>query len=166
MRSPIYLDHAATTPVRAEVLAAMTPFFGPRFGNPSSVHRWGREARAALDEARERVAACLGAHPDEVCFTSCGTEGDNFAILGAWRTARQRGRRAVVTSGIEHKAILGAVHQAALEGAEERWIAVDASGRINRASFGEVVRDDVAVCSVMWVNNEIGTIQDIPDLAR
>jgi cysteine desulfurase len=166
MRSPIYLDHAATTPVRAEVLAAMTPFFGPRFGNPSSVHRWGREARAALDEARERIAACLGAHPDEVCFTSCGTEGDNFAILGAWRTARQRGRRAVVTSGIEHKAILGAVHQAALEGAEERWIAVDASGRVNRASFGEVVRDDVAVCSVMWVNNEIGTVQDIPDLAR
>jgi cysteine desulfurase len=166
MPSPIYLDHAATTPVRAEVLAAMIPFFGPRFGNPSSVHRWGREARAALDEARERVAACLGAHPDEVCFTSCGTEGDNFAILGAWRTARQRGRRAVVTSGIEHKAILGAVHQAALEGAEERWIAVDASGRVNRASFGEVVRDDVAVCSVMWVNNEIGTVQDIPDLAR
>src|ERR1700729_4269884 len=69
MPSPIYLDHAATTPVRAEVLAAMIPFFGPRFGNPSSVHRWGREARAALDEARERVAACLGAHPDEVCFT-------------------------------------------------------------------------------------------------
>jgi cysteine desulfurase len=166
MPSPIYLDHAATTPVRVEVLAAMTPFFGPRFGNPSSVHRWGREARAALDEARERVAACLGAHPDEVCFTSCGTEGDNFAILGAWRTARQQGRRAVVTSGIEHKAILGAVHQAALEGAEERWLAVDAHGRVDRASFTDVVRDDVAICSVMWVNNEIGTIQDIPQLAR
>jgi cysteine desulfurase len=166
MPSPIYLDHAATTPVRAEVLAAMTPFFGPRFGNPSSMHRWGREARAALDEARERVAACLGAHPDEVCFTSCGTEGDNFAILGAWRTARQRGRRAVVTSGIEHKAILGAVHQAALEGAEERWLTVDTHGRVDRASFTGVVRDDVAICSVMWVNNEIGTIQDIPELAR
>jgi cysteine desulfurase len=166
MPAPIYLDHAATTPVRAEVLAAMTPFFGPRFGNPSSVHRWGREARAALDEARERVAACLGAHPDEVCFTSCGTEGDNFAILGAWRTARQRGRRAVVTTGIEHKAILGAVHQAAREGAEERWLAVDAHGRVDRASFGDVVLEDVAICSVMWVNNEIGTVQDIPQLAR
>jgi cysteine desulfurase len=166
MPSPIYLDHAATTPVRAEVLAAMTPFFGPRFGNPSSVHRWGREARAALDEARERVAVCLGAHPDEVCFTSCGTEGDNFAILGAWRTARQRGRRAVVTTGIEHKAILGAVHQAAREGAEERWLAVDTQGRVDRASFTSVVREDVAICSVMWVNNEIGTVQDIPHLAR
>jgi cysteine desulfurase len=143
----------------------MTPFFGPRFGNPSSVHRWGREARASLDEARERVAACLGAHTDEICFTSCGTEGDNFAILGAWRTARQQGRRAVVTSGIEHKAILGAVHQAAAEGAEERWLSVDATGTVDAASFRELVRDDVAVCSVMWVNNEIGTIQDIPALA-
>ncbi|MFI5248327.1 MAG: cysteine desulfurase family protein [Gemmatimonadales bacterium] len=165
MPSPVYLDHAATTPVRAEVVAAMTPFFGPRFGNPSSVHRWGREARASLDEARERVAACLGAHTDEICFTSCGTEGDNFAILGAWRTARQQGRRAVVTSGIEHKAILGAVHQAAAEGAEERWLSVDATGTVDAASFRELVRDDVAVCSVMWVNNEIGTIQDIPALA-
>jgi cysteine desulfurase len=165
MPSPIYLDHAATTPVRAEVVEAMTPFFGPRFGNPSSMHRWGREARAALDEARERTAACIGAHPDEICFTSCGTEGDNFAILGAWRTARQRGRRAVVSSGIEHKAILGAVHQAATEGAEERCLAVDASGTIDRESFRDLVRDDVAVCSVMWVNNEIGTVQDIPALA-
>ncbi len=165
MPSPVYLDHAATTPVRAEVVAAMTPFFGPRFGNPSSVHRWGREARASLDEARDRVAACLGAHANEICFTSCGTEGDNFAILGAWRTARQRGRRAVVTSGIEHKAILGAVHQAAAEGAEERWLSVDATGTVDAASFRALVRDDVAVCSVMWVNNEIGTIQDIPALA-
>jgi cysteine desulfurase len=165
MPSPVYLDHAATTPVRAEVVAAMMPFFGPRFGNPSSVHRWGREARAALDEARERVAACLGARPDEICFTSCGTEGDNFAILGAWRTARQRGRRAVVTSGIEHKAILGAVHQAGAEGAEARWLTVDATGTVDPASFRELVRDDVAVCSVMWVNNEIGTVQDIPTLA-
>lgn len=165
MPTPVYLDHAATTPVRAEVVAAMMPFFGPRFGNPSSVHRWGRDARASLDEARERVAACLGAHSDEICFTSCGTESDNFAILGAWRTARQRGRRAVVTSGIEHKAILGAVHQAAAEGAQERWLAVDVTGTVDPASFRDLVRDDVAVCSVMWVNNEIGTVQNIPALA-
>ena len=166
MPPPIYLDHAATTPVRTEVLAAMMPFFGPRFGNPSSVHRWGREARAALDEARARVAACLGAHPDEICFTSCGTEGDNFAILGAWRRARQRGRRAVISAGIEHKAVLGAVHQAALEGADERILAVTAAGTIDRASFDDLVRDDAAICSVMWVNNEIGSVQDIPDLAQ
>src|SRR6201746_916545 len=85
MPDPIYLDHAATTPVRPEVLEAMMPFYGARFGNPSSVHRWGREARTALDEARERVGRCLGASPDEICFTSGGTEADNIAILGAWR---------------------------------------------------------------------------------
>ena len=102
MADPIYLDHAATTPVRPEVLEAMQPFFGARFGNPSSTHRWGREARTALDEARERVARCLGANPDEVCFTSGGTEGDNLAVLGPWRAMRAEGRRAVVTTQIEH----------------------------------------------------------------
>ena len=91
MPSPIYLDHAATTPVRPEVLEAMQPFFGPRFGNPSSTHRWGREARTALDAARERVAKCLGANADEVCFTSGGTEGDNLAILGGWRVLQGQG---------------------------------------------------------------------------
>src|SRR3954454_24748200 len=91
MPDPIYLDHAATTPVRAEVLEAMVPFYGPRFGNPSSMHRWGRDARTALDEARERVAHCLGARPDEICFTSGGTEADNIAILGAWRALKGKG---------------------------------------------------------------------------
>lgn len=162
---PIYLDHAATTPVREEVFEAMRPFFGPRFGNPSSTHRWGREARAALDEARERVARCLGARADEVCFTSGGTEGDNLAILGAWRYAKAEGRNAVVTTPIEHKAILGAVHQAAAEGAEERLLDVDANGTVTRESFDRLVREDVAVCSIMWVNNEVGTIQAIPELA-
>ena len=122
MPAPIYLDHAATTPVRREVFEAMEPFFGPRFGNPSSTHRWGREARAALDEARERVARCLGAHTDEICFTSGGTEADNLAILGPWR-ARDKRRRAVVTTPIEHKAVLGSVQQAVREGAEERLAA-------------------------------------------
>jgi cysteine desulfurase len=162
---PIYLDHAATTPVRTEVFEAMKPFFGPRFGNPSSTHRWGREARAALDEARERVAKCLGARPDEICFTSGGTEGDNLAILGAWRTAHAAGRKAVVTTPIEHKAVLGAVHQAACEGAEERFLEIDADGRVVDASFDALVNDTVAVCSVMWVNNEVGTIQSIPELS-
>src|SRR6478752_5351701 len=133
--TPIYLDHAATTPVRDEVLAAMQPFFGARFGNPSSTHRWGREARAALDEARERVAKCLGARPDEVCFTSGGTEGDNLAILGAWRAARAKGRKAVLTTPIEHKAILGAVHQAAQEGAEERFLSMTPDGVVDMKSF-------------------------------
>jgi cysteine desulfurase len=162
---PIYLDHAATTPVREEVFEAMKPFYGPRFGNPSSTHRWGRQARAALDEARERVGRCLGARPDEICFTSGGTEADNLAILGAWRALEAKGRRAVVTTPIEHKAILGAVHQAAREGAEERFLGMTPDGVIDAASFDALVDDKVAVCSMMWVNNEIGTIQPVPELA-
>jgi cysteine desulfurase len=162
---PIYLDHAATTPVREEVFEAMKPFYGARFGNPSSTHRWGREARAALDEARERVGRCLGARADEICFTSGGTEADNLAILGAWRALRVKGRTAVVTTPIEHKAILGAVHQAAQEGAEERFLGMTHDGVIDAASFEALVDDKVAVCTIMWVNNEIGSIQPVPALA-
>ena len=162
---PVYLDHAATTPVRDEVVEAMKPFYGPRFGNPSSSHRWGREARAALDEARERVARCLGARPDEICFTSGGTEGDNLAILGAWRARKDKGRTAIVTTPIEHKAILGAVHQAAREGAEERMLGMTGDGVIDWDSFDRLVDEQVAVCTIMWVNNEIGSIQPLPELA-
>jgi cysteine desulfurase len=162
---PVYLDHAATTPVREEVFEVMKPFFGPRFGNPSSTHRWGREARAALDEARERMGRCLGARPDEICFTSGGTEADNLAILGGWRALKVRGRNAIVTTPIEHKAVLGAVHQAAHEGAEERFLGMTPDGVIEPLSFDEIVDDQVAVCSIMWVNNEIGSIQPLPELA-
>src|SRR5687767_13457487 len=167
MPEPVYLDHAATTPVREEVFAAMQPFFGPRFGNPSSMHRWGREARTALDEARERVGRCLGASADEIVFTSCGTEADNMALIGVWRARRgEGGRKAAVSTPIEHKAVLGALHEIAREGGEERLIAVDPAGVVDPASFDALVRDDAAVCSVMWVNNEIGTIQDIPAMAE
>ena len=165
MPEPIYLDHAATTPVRPEVLEAMVPFYGPRFGNPSSLHRWGREARTALDEARERLANCIGARSEEMCFTSGGTEADNIAILGGWRGRRSEGRNAIVSTPIEHKAVLGAVHQAQREGAEERLCRVQPNGVIDLASFAEITRDDVGVVSVMWVNNEIGTIQPIAEVA-
>src|SRR5688500_73686 len=164
MPEPIYLDHAATTPVRPEVVEAMAPFYGPRFGNPSSLHRWGREARTALDEARERLAACLGARSDEICFTSGGTEADNIAILGGWRARRQYGRNAVVTTAIEHKAVLAAVHQAAKEGADERIVGVRRDGCIDREEFDKAVKDDVAIVSVMWMNNEIGSVQPIEEL--
>ena len=165
MPAPIYLDHASTTPVRAEVVEAMSPFYGPRFGNPSSTHRWGREARAALDEARERVAHCLGAAPDEVCFTSGGTEGDNLAILGGWRVLRAQGRRAVVSMPTEHKAVLQAVHQAAKEGAEERMLAVEKSGTVRMADAQAKIGADTALVSIMWINNETGVIQPIAELA-
>ena len=166
MPAPIYLDHSATTPVRPEVLEAMQPFFGPRFGNPSSIHRWGRDARVALDEARGRVARCVGAHADEICFTSGGTEADNLAVLGAWRAARAAGRTAVVSTPIEHKAVLEAVHTAAHEGAEERLLRMTGDGVVDRASFEEQVTTDVAVASVMWVNNEMGAIQPVPELGE
>ncbi len=166
MPEAIYLDHAATTPVRPEVLEAMAPFYGPRFGNPSSLHRWGREARVALDEARERLAACLGARADEMYFTSGGTEADNLAILGAWRVRRKMGRNAVVATPIEHKAVLGALHHAALEGAEERICSVHPSGDVDVQSFANATREDVAVATVMWVNNEIGTVQPMDELAQ
>lgn len=166
MPDPIYLDHAATTPVRAEVLEAMLPFYGPRFGNPSSVHRWGREARTALDEARERVARCLGASADEICFTSGGTEADNLAILGAWRARRDEGRNAIVTTPIEHKAVLEAVHQAAKEGADERFVNMTPTGVVDPGSYAELVRDDTAIVTCMWINNEIGTVQPIDELAQ
>jgi cysteine desulfurase len=165
MPAPIYLDHAATTPVRREVFEAMEPFYGPRFGNPSSTHRWGREARAALDEARERIARCLGAQTDEICFTSGGTEADNLAVLGVWR-AREKHRRAVVSTPIEHKAVLGSVHQAGKEGAEERLTPVTSDGVVDVEGVDELLDEDVAVCSIMWVNNEIGTIQPVAELAR
>lgn len=165
MTQPVYLDHAATTPVRDEVMAAMLPFLGPRFGNPSSVHRWGREARVSLDEARERLASCLGAHPDEVCFTSGGTEGDNFAILGVARTLRPTGRTVAITTPIEHKAVLAAVHQVAREGGEERMVGVDRDGIVDPDAYTASLDGTVSIVSVMWVNNETGVMQDIPALA-
>ena len=166
MTAPIYLDHAATTPVRPEVLEAMLPFLGDRFGNPSSTHRWGREARAALDEARARVAQCLGANPDEVCFTSGGTEADNLAVIGAWRARRKNGRHAVLTTPIEHKAVLEAAHQVRREGGEERLAPMLPTGVIDVDAFEKLADERVAVCSVMWVNNEIGTIQPVPQLGE
>jgi len=164
-QGPIYLDHAATTPVRPEVLEAMTPYFTARFGNPSSMHRFGREARVALDEARERVARCLGASADEVVFTSCGTESDNMALVGAWRAQRRKGRSAVVTTPIEHKAVLAVAHHLAEEGTTERLLAVDANGVVDDAAYDASLGEDTALVSVMWVNNEIGAVQDVPALA-
>src|SRR5512132_4641075 len=142
--SPVYLDHAATTPLREEVFEAMKPFFGPRFGSPSSTHRWGREARAALDEARERVARCLGAHPDEICFTSGGTESDNLAILGPLRSQREKGRTSIVTTPIEHKAVLETVHHAAHGGVSERFLMVTRGGVVDLDGSADIIDESVA----------------------
>lgn len=163
----IYLDHAATTPVRREVLEAMLPFFGERFGNPSSAHAFGRSARAALEEARERVAACLGAKRGEIVFTSGGTESDNLAVLGRARWAlAETGAAVVACSAVEHKAVIAAVNQAVREGATAAIAGVDGTGVVALETIDEIVAQRPAVLSVMWVNNEVGVIQPIEEIAK
>jgi cysteine desulfurase len=164
-----YLDHAATTPVLPEVLAAMTEQLG-RVGNASSLHASGRAARRAAEQSRERLADALGARPSEVLFTGGGTEGDNLAVKGLFWARRQADsrRRRIVVSPAEHHAVLDSVEWLAKhDGADVTWLPVDPTGRVRPESLAEALGDghDVAVASVMWANNEIGTVSDIPALA-
>ncbi|WP_346619738.1 cysteine desulfurase family protein [Blastococcus montanus] len=166
---PVYLDHAATTPMLPEVLAAMTEQLG-RVGNASSLHASGRAARRAAEQARERVAEALGARPSEVLFTGGGTESDNLAVKGLFwaRRAADSRRRRIVVSPAEHHAVLDSVEWLAKhEGAEVTWLPVEPSGRVTPRALAEALGDgtDVAVASVMWANNEIGTVSDIAALA-
>jgi cysteine desulfurase len=167
VRMNVYLDHAASTRVRPEVLEAMLPFYGERFGNPSSAHAFGRDARAALEEARERAAAALGAKRSEIIFTSGGTEADNIAVLGRVRAVAPNDvAPVVVCSAIEHKAVLAAVKVAAHEGALPIVIAVNNDGVIDLAALELAFAHRPAVVAVMWVNNEVGTVQPIQEIAR
>ena len=163
----IYLDHAASTAMRPEVRAAIEPFLGDRFGNPSSIHRWGRMARNALEEARERTAAALGAHHREIVFTAGGTEADNLAVLGCWRyqAAERSGKGSVAVSAVEHKAVHEAARQAAREGAELLLLGVDEQGRVWADGAAEALAARPALLSVMWGNNEVGTLQPVAELA-
>jgi len=167
MSSSTYLDHAATTPVRPEVLEAMLPYLGSeRFGNPSSAHRFGRDARAGLEEARLQVAQSLGVEPQEVLFTSGGTEADNLAILGSCLAAQGAGRRMLTAvAATEHKAVLAAAHATAQLGGEERVLPVTRSGLLDLDALEAVLPLRPAVVSVMWVNNETGVIQPVPEIA-
>lgn len=163
----VYLDHAASTRVRPEVAEALQPFYDERFGNPSSAHRWGREARAALEQARERIASVLGAKRSEIIFTSGGTEADNVAVLGRARAVATAEQRAVIAcSAIEHKAVLSAVKAAAHECATAVIIAVDNNGIIDKPALQQALQQHPAVLAVMWVNNEVGTIQPIAEIAQ
>ena len=162
-----YLDHAATTPVRPEVLDAMLPYLGEEaFGNPSSAHRFGRAARAGVEQAKRAIAQALGAEPNQVIFTSGGTEADNLAVIGAALAARDRGGpfRVAVTA-TEHKAVLAAAHAVAHLGGEEIILPVDARGIVHESALDAALERGVAVVSVMWVNNEVGTVQPIAGLA-
>ena len=161
----IYLDNNATTPLAGTVLEAMLPYLTEAYGNPSSIHAFGREARMALDHAREQVAAALGAEPQEIYFTGCGTESDNWAIRGAAYAKKPKGKH-LVTSAIEHHAVLHAMAQLEVEGFEITYLPVDGDGLVNPEDLEKAMRPDTTLVSVMMANNEIGTIQPIEALAK
>ena len=165
MTSPrIYLDHAATTPLDPAVFEAMRPHLWSQFGNPSSIHGSGRRARAAMDEARGRLAAVLGAQPAEIVFTGSGTEADNLAILGAAEARRDRGRHLIVAA-TEHHAVLFAARALRDRDFDLTELAVDTDGVLSPDSLRDAMRGDTVLVSVALANNEIGTIQDIAPLA-
>ena len=162
-----YLDNAATTPVRPEVLEAMLPYLGKdAFGNPSSAHRFGRAARAGIEEAKRAVAEAVGAEPNQVIFTSGGTEADNLAIIGAALAAKDRGGPfRVAVSATEHKATLAAAHAVKHLGGEEVILPVTAAGTVEMGALQAALGRGLAIVSVMWVNNEVGTMQPVAQLA-
>lgn len=166
MTTSVYLDNAATTPVRPEVLDVMLPYLtADKFGNPSSAHSHGRAAKAGVEEARRKVAAAVGCDPREIVFTSGGTESDNLAILGSALAARAAGRpfRVAVTA-TDHKALLAAAHAVEHLGGEAIILPVDRSGAADLAAVDAALAQGLAVLGTMWVNNETGVIQDVAAL--
>ena len=167
MNGPIYLDHAATTPVDPRVLEAMLPYFSTDYGNPSSVHHFGRQAEKGLERARRTVADVLNCAPDEIIFTGCGSESDNLAVRGGALAAReQRGANHIVTTPIEHPAVLAtARHLRDHFGFELTELPVDHEGRVNPDDVARALRPDTALVSVMYANNEIGTVEPVAEIA-
>jgi len=163
--NPIYMDYAATTPADARVVGAMMPFFGKIYGNPSSLHGFGQEARAAMEEARAKIAAFLGAKPAEIVFTSGGTESDNFAIKGVAWANRKKGDH-VITSAIEHHAVLETCRFLEKEGFRVTYLPVDGDGLVDPADVVKAITDRTILISIMHENNEIGTIQPIAEIGR
>lgn len=164
--SPIYLDYCATTPMRQEVRDAMAPYQSEAFGNPSSTHSWGRRAAAALADARTRAAQALGAQPSEILFVRGGTESDNLAVLGRARFARAAGERPVVAvSAIEHSAVLEAAEAVESDGGSRHVIPVDSRGTLDEGALERALAAGPHVLSVMWVNNEVGTVMPVPAIA-
>jgi cysteine desulfurase len=164
----IYLDYSATTPVDARVVASMMPYFSASFGNPSSVHRYGQVAEAAIDSARERVASILHCGPDEIIFTSCGSESDNLAIRGAAYAMREKtGAKRILAARVEHPAVTKTLrHLEKYEGFSVEWLDVDEHGRVLPEAVAKALRGDTAIVSVMYANNEIGTINPIKEIAE
>lgn len=161
----IYLDHAATTPVHEQVVQAMLPYMEQHFGNPSSIHAFGREAKAALNRARKSIAERLGISPQELIFTSGGTEADNLAVLGTALARQDRGKH-IITSQVEHHAVLNACERLEALGFEVTYLPVDQYGAVRSADVREAVRPDTILVSLMYGNNEVGTLQPVQDIGE
>lgn len=160
----IYLDHGATTPLHRDVLPVMLPYYSEAFGNPSSIHSFGREARRALDESREKTAQALGAAPEEIIFTSGGTEANNLAIQGVAEALASRGRH-LITSAVEHHAVLDTINALGNKGYAVTVLPVDHYGMVDPDDLRKAIRDDTVLVTIMTANNEIGTLQPIAPLA-
>lgn len=164
----IYLDYSATTPVDPRVVEVMTPYFSGSFGNPSSIHRLGQQAEAAVDSARETVASILHCSADEIIFTSCGSESDNLALRGAAYAMREKtGAKWILASRAEHPAVTKTLlHLAKYDGFSIEWLDVDEHGMVRPETVSEALCDQTAIVSVMYANNEIGTINPIKEIAE
>ena len=160
----VYADHAATTALSDTALRAMTPYFQQQYGNPSSLYRFAQDAKADLERARADVAACLNARPEEIFFTSGGTEADNWAVRGVLEARAKKGRH-VISSAVEHHAILHTLQYLEKQGLREvSWIPVDGEGRVDPAAVRAALRPDTVLISVMAANNEIGTIEPVAEI--
>ncbi len=161
----VYLDHAATTPVRPEVFEAMLPVFTEHFGNPSSFYHRGQQARKLIEDARQTLANCIHADPREIFFTSCGTESDNWAIKGTALALQHRGKH-IITSQIEHHAVLHACEALARQGYEITYLPVDHDGKVDPESVRTAIRPDTILVTIMMANNEIGVVQPIAEIGQ
>ncbi len=161
----VYLDHGATTPLDEEVLEAMMPFFKDYYGNPSSVHSFGREVKKEVEGARERIAKNMGVEPEEVYFTSGGTEADNLALIGTARALKEKGNH-IITSAIEHHAVLDTCAWLKKEGFEVTALPVDEYGMVSPGDVEEAIKDNTILVSIIYANNEVGTIQPIEEIGR
>ena len=164
MDRTVYADNAATTAVSPQVLEAMLPYYKEVYGNPSSLYSVGQKAKAALEDARETVAACLGAEAGEIYFTSCGTESDNWAIKGAAHAMRKKGKDHIITSAFEHHAVLHTCQALEKEGFTVTYLPVHENGIVRPEELEAAITDRTGLVTIMYANNEIGTIQPIPEI--
>lgn len=162
----IYADNAATTAVSERVLKAMLPYFTEQYGNPSSIYKLGRDAQRAVEDSREKVAAALGCTPPEIYFTSCGTESDNWAIRSTALRLGEKGKKHIITTNIEHHAVLHTCEYLAKQGFEITYLPVDSEGLVTAEQVANAIREDTALVTIMYANNEIGTVMPVAEIGK